>query len=295
MDGSTSPDIDDTIVDKGGAWVNDLPYSEVRAGGLSTFSYATVLLDNKDKWIGTWKLEDDERGYLRLDPVPTASTVRFSDNEFYDDSLAAIENGAIVAKPSEIYHTFVSEFDLPQNKNLYMRNVFPKEGEVALTSENGRPVIFRGINQKDMLSFLEKGVLSNYQQESSGAKIFDPSDNYFADNPSAFQYAVEAQSYGVPTFESPAYVIVMEKPKENIREIPEAHEVVVQRPVKLEEIKTIYEIRPFKIKSGNVEMWKDDTARVTRMSEGKLEALYQAPQVECVFRKIDVDVLKRKS
>lgn len=230
MDGSTSPDIDDTVISKGGAWVNDLPYSEVRAGGLNTFSYATILLDNKDKWIGTWKPEDDKRGYLKLDPVPTASTVRFSDNEFYDDSLAAIENG----------------------------------------------------------------VLSNYQQESSGAKVFDPSDNYFADNPSAFQYAVEAQFYGVPTFESPAYVIVMEKPKENIREIPEAHEVVVQRPVMLEEIKTIYEIRPFKIKSGNVEMWRDDAERATRMSEGKLEALYQAPQVECVFRKIDVDVLKNK-
>lgn len=292
----TTPDIEisntvePVLQQKGGDWINDLPYRNIRAGGQSIFSFATVLLENKGKWVGQWK-QDGNEGVLKLDPVPTPSTVKFSDNEFYDGNLAAVVNGKIIPRDDDEYHTFTSIIENSSGR-YYMRAIIPKEGDVPLVSKDGKPLIFRGINRKDMINFLKNGVLSNYQLESDGPTIFAPTDNYFSSNTSAFQYAVEAQFYGVPTFEEPAYVVVMEKPDENVRDIPEAHEVVVQRPVKLEEIKTVYEIKPFKIKSGNIGLWQDDTQQTMRMSDAKDVALDSAPQVECVYKKIDVDSLK---
>ena len=288
---SISPIIDSKNIIQNRDWLNTLPHPHIISNTDNVFSYGGMIERNSDKWHGTYRRgEPNEKGYfegvLILEPYIDENIIPLPDGYFIDQRIARIDKeGKIVPKFEEGWKELLPRVEGKEYSPL----VTPKED--IPTEEDGKQLIFRGVDYKAMQRFIINNKMRSGEVELGLPQLDRSYELFFADGPeTAFEYAY-GTGYTQPTFEQPSYVFSIKMPDTNVVLKPESSEVVLHTEgIKLEDIQHIYEVRPYEIKSSREIPIREFPEKNSMVILTDL-TFYYPPEGKSVYREVDINEL----
>ena len=155
----------------------------------------------------------------------------------------------------------------------------------SIPEEAGEPgFIYRGVGHAEYQSIVESGKVQSRGAYNIGDRQVGLT--YFADRGgTAASYAGGFQPYHkLPTFEEPSYIVKIARPPDELIDktaAPEG-EVGVRGAVPTTEIVAVYEVRPYMMKSGSVELMRGYSKGETVYGEGSRAS----PSVHVAYKKV---------
>ncbi len=299
-------------------WLQTLPYPHIIFTD-GPFDHGKVIEMNSDKWHGIYKPQKSEYedGFLTLEPFigENNNILYLSPDTFVDTNHAKIEdNGEISPKLEDGWKILLPSMEEVEDKKedttsldyllkhsienslaklpKYYTSVYtkPKEGDIP-EEKDGVPLIFRGIDYKLMRKFIINGKTKSGEFEQGLPQLDKSNELFFADYPEmAFEYAARGNGISPqPTFEQPSYVFSIKMPNSNILR-HSAHEVVLdtkEKGLHLEDLVSIYEIRPYKIISSQKIYLRESHIYKAMLFEGQFILL--APRAYSIYREVKVE------
>lgn len=257
-----------------------------RSQGGDVHDWWKLISDSSDRWdISVFRLPD---GNIQLDFLPpqTSGTEKQGDIVYNSNLAELTSNKSIVLKEES------------KKEGWRLEDILGNKWNNDLPDQDDKHIV-RGINDDEMRSILKSekiqsrgDVVKSIGEHTDGEAWTFYNLGYNLSN--SFRYAAQGRSFYMPNFSRPGFVISLPRNDEIVVN-EEKDKIYSEKPIPLNQIKRIYELRPVMFK-GKLSI---PLKRHTHPTEGLVYSLgsyvteFRYPNVKFAFKPVTKEEVKQ--